>query len=75
MLSAAALVAAGPAMAQSASAGQAGRAGHSLSPSNGLTDRGDGIGWAMAGLVLAAVAYVLISIAIDDDDDEEPESP
>ncbi|HEY0625671.1 MAG TPA: hypothetical protein VGD10_02950 [Allosphingosinicella sp.] len=76
IVSAIALVTSGPALAQaSAPSSETSRAAASLSPSQALNDRGDGIGWAMAGLVFAGVAYVLLSIVLDDDDDEESESP
>lgn len=76
-VSAVALMAAGPAFAQATAPATADRAAASLSPSNALGGTNDdAVGWAMAGLVLAAVAYVLISIALDDDDDDsEPVSP
>ena len=69
-LSSIALVAAGPALAQS-DAVKGSRAAAALSPSNALGDDPDSVGWAMAAVVGAGVLYVLFSILLDDDDDDE----
>lgn len=75
LLSATALLGASPAFAQAKAPAQPARAAASLSPSNALGGGEDGVGWAMAGLVFVAVAYVLVSILVDDDDDDDDDNP